>query len=478
PGVPVLALTATATPGVVEDIQDKLKFGQKNVFRKSFGRRNLAYIVMKDENKYGSILKIIQQHPGTGIIYVRNRRKTREVADYLRKNKISADFYHAGLEPAERERKQDNWIHEKTSIMVSTNAFGMGIDKPNVRFVIHIDLPDSPEAYFQEAGRAGRDEQESIAVLLYDESDVLKAQKNFENSYPGLEVIKSVYQAIGNYYQLATGSGKDLSLDFDINEFSETFRISPVITYNSLRFLEKEGYLALNEIFNVPARLFVTISHDDLYRFQVENPRIDPFIKLILRLYSGLFSDYVNINENDIAKKAGIPLETVVKTLKMLDKMEIFSYLPARSKPQLIFLKERADIKNVFISPANYSERKAEAAKRLESVINYVTGYGRCRSQSLLSYFGEKDSTRCGKCDVCLKWNSLDLNDIEFEQISGEIKKSILNKPLTLQEILFIMGRFNEEKTIEVIRWLEESGQIIKKPDQRYTWKRQFKLFS
>ncbi len=477
PGVPILALTATATPVVVDDIQEKLEFQKKNVFQKSFSRNNLAYIVHKSEDKFGQMLRMINKNPGTGIIYVRNRRRTKEVADFLTKQNIKADFYHAGLDPKTRERKQDEWVHEKIKVMVSTNAFGMGIDKPNVRFVVHLDLPDSLEAYFQEAGRAGRDEKESFALLLFDDSDIGNSRRNFENSYPPRETIKAVYQAIGNYYQLAEGSGKDLSFDFDLHELCETYRFSPVIVYSSLKFLEKEGYILMNESFYSPSKLFIPINHEDLYRFQVENPKFDPFIKLLLRLYSGLFNDFVKINENEIAIKGDIKKELALKYLFTLSKFGVINYLQAKSKPQIVFLKERLDVKNLLLSSTNYEERKAEASRRMESVINYASESNQCRSQILLNYFGEKNSNRCGKCDVCLKRNKLKINDLEFDKISNEISKMIRKSALTLQEIVFDMDGFQEEKVIEVIRWLEEGGQIIKNSDQQYEWRKQFRLF-
>lgn len=477
PGVPVLALTATATPVVVEDIQQKLEFRDKNVFQKSFSRSNLAYMVRKSEDKFGKMIRMINKHPGTGIIYVRNRRRTKEVAEYLSRQNIKADFYHAGLDPATRERKQDEWIHEKTKVMVSTNAFGMGIDKPNVRFVVHLDLPDSLEAYFQEAGRAGRDEQESVALMIFDDSDVSNSRRNFENSFPPRETIKSVYQALGNYFQLAEGSGKDLSFDFDLHSFCETYRLSPVIVYSSIKFLEKEGYILMNESFHSPSKLFIPLNHEDLYRFQVENPKFDPFIKLILRLYPGLFSEYVRVNENEIALKGDIKKELALKYLNTLTKYGIMSYLPSRSKPQIVFLKERLDIRNLLLSSVNYEERKTEASKRMEAVINFASETTECRSRMLLSYFGEDESQRCGKCDVCLNRNKMNINDLEFNSIEEKIGKLVRRAPQSIQEITFELDDFAEEIVIEVVRWMEEGGKIIKNDEHQYEWRKQFRLF-
>ncbi len=332
---PVIALTATATPDVVKDIQEKLKFPEENAFKKSFERKNLAYWVIKSEDKYGNILRLLQKIQGCGIIYVRNRRKTREVAEFLKKNKISADYYHAGLDTRSRDKKQNDWVREKTRIMISTNAFGMGIDKPNVRIVIHIDIPDNLEAYFQEAGRAGRDEKDSFAFLVYDESDIINARKNLQSSYPPVETIKAIYKSMGNYFQLAEGSGKDITFDFDLKEFSEIYRFPPLIVYNSLKFLEKEGYITHNEALQRSSTLFFLFNNEDLYRFQVETPQFDKFIKLLLRLYSGLFSQFTPINENEIARGGNISTEQVKKYLNYLHQQGVADYVPVKTKPQL-----------------------------------------------------------------------------------------------------------------------------------------------
>ncbi|MFO8129824.1 MAG: ATP-dependent DNA helicase RecQ [Bacteroidales bacterium] len=477
PSVPILALTATATPEVVEDIQAKLEFREENAFQKSFERKNLAYIVIRDEDKYGRILKIAEKIKGTGIIYVRNRKKTREVAEYLRNNNISADFYHAGLSAGLREKKQEEWIDGKTRVMVSTNAFGMGIDKPDVRFVLHIDLPDSLEAYFQEAGRAGRDEKPAWATLIYDQSDIVRARKNYQNSFPDPKTIRSIYNSLGNYFQLAAGSGKDLSFDFDITEFAGTYRFSPIIVFNAMKFLEKEGYLLLNETFNAPSRLHFLLEHNDLYRFQVENPRYDGFIKLLLRLYPGLFTDFVRISEQEIANRGNTTKETIVRVLETLNKMGVLSYLPAKTGPQLTFLKERLDLKHLHISQEHYEARKKSALIRLDSVIGYVTTPGKCRSQILLEYFGEKDPPRCGQCDVCRTINKLNINGIEFDEIRRQVLTLISANPLTIQEITFEADAWTEDKVVRVIRWLEDSGRIKRNDAQQFMLANQFRLF-
>ena len=474
---PLIALTATATPNVIKDIQEKLNFPVENAFKKSFERKNLAYRVIKSEDKNGNIIRLLQKIKGTGIIYVRNRRKTREVAEFLVKNKISADYYHAGLDTRSRDKKQNDWIREKTRIMVSTNAFGMGIDKPNVRIVIHIDIPDNLEAYFQEAGRVGRDEKEAFAFLIHDESDIINARKNLLSSYPPVEKIKSIYNSLGNYFQLAEGSGKDATFDFDLKEFSEIFRFQPLIVYNSLKFLEKEGYITLNEALQRSSTLYFLFNHEDLYRFQVKTPQFDKFIKLLLRLYSGLFSQYTSINEKEISRSGNIDIEQVRKYLNYLHQQGVADYVPIKTKPQLTYINERLDIKSIIISKENYSERKKAATERLESVINYASSFDKCRSKSLIEYFGEKDAPRCGKCDVCLKINELNVSELEFKNIKEVLKKLISTEGLSLQEIVFEIKDYDENKIIRVIRFLMEQKSIIQDKDQKYKWKKQFKLF-
>ncbi len=318
--VPILALTATATPEVVEDIQNKLEFKQKNVFQKSFERKNLTYFVIKSDDKLARLLRVINKVKGTGIVYVRSRKKTVEIANFLNKNGIKAGYYHAGLESKIRNDQQKLWMRDSNKVIVATNAFGMGIDKPNVRFVVHLDLPDTLEAYFQEAGRAGRDEQASFAVILHDNADLLALDQNFQNAYPEKEYIKNVYQALGNYFQIPEGSGKDQSFDFDLRDFCDQFRFNVITAYNSLKFLEKEGYIILNEDPNQSSVVHFTIGKEDLYRFQIENPSTDNFIKIILRSYGGVFADFVKISEVEIAKRSKSDVEKVQKMLQLLAK--------------------------------------------------------------------------------------------------------------------------------------------------------------
>jgi len=476
PRSPVLALTATATPEVITDIQKRLEFKTENVFRKSFERKNLTYIVIKEEDKQGRLLRIMKKVPGTGIVYVRNRKKTVETANFLKKNGIKADYYHAGLDMATRSKKQDAWIREEIRIIVATNAFGMGIDKPNVRLVVHIDLPDNVEAYFQEAGRGGRDEKRAYAATLYNQADIVKLQENLEHEYPPIEKIKEIYQSLGNFFQLPVGSGKDEGFDFEIYSFCKNYNYTPVIVYNSLKFLEREGYIMMNESMGTSSRIHFEADREGIYRFQIENKTADAFIKLLLRSYSGIFTEFVQINEAELAKRAGIKEEEVVSGLLKLQKAGILSYAKKPVKPQIIFTIERLDLKHLAISPANYHDRKRSANIRMESMIDYMVTEDRCRSQMLLKYFGEQGAPRCGRCDVCLERNKMDLNELEFNQIRDSIKELLQVRSLTLPELVYEAGSYGEKHLLLVIRWLEDKGAVTRDDQMRYSWRKQFRL--
>jgi len=472
PGVPILALTATATTNVVDDIQEKLLFPKKNVFRKSFERKNLTYVVIKEEDKFKRILNIVKKVRGSGIVYVRSRRKTKEISDFFKKNKVHADFYHAGLDSAIRDKKQKEWMKSSNSIIVSTNAFGMGIDKPDVRFVVHFDIPDSLEAYFQEAGRAGRDEKRSFAVLLYDDADISNAKRNFSVSFPDPDKIRTIYRSLGNYLQLPVGGGKEIAFDLDIQGFCENYKLSPLIVHNSMRFLEKEGYLLMNEALSSPSRLHFIFKKEDLYRFQVENPTYDNFTKAILRSYSGIFSDFVKINENILAKRMGRTREFVENKLSKLHKLGVLTYLPQNTMPQLVYCRERVDTRNLYFSKENYADRKKNAHKRLESVISYVRSENKCRSQSLLFYFGDTKSKRCGKCDVCIRRNKLELSELEFDIVLKQIKPLLKEKSYTPEELSKQIQGIDDDRLINVIMWLLDNDKICYDKEKRLRWYR------
>ncbi len=470
PGTPVMALTATATPKVVKDIQRRLEFRKENVFQKSFERKNLTYLVLKEEDKLKRLVKILSKVKGPGIVYVRNRRHTKEIAEYLQKNNINAGFYHAGLDHKTRILRQTEWIREEKRIIVSTNAFGMGIDKPNVRVVIHLDLPDSIEAYFQEAGRGGRDEKRAYAVLLYERADVIDSRHNLALSFPELQTIRDVYQALGNYFQLPVGMGKDLPFDFDLADFAEHYNFQPVIVFNCLKFLEKEGFVMLTEGLHNPSKVFIKAGKEELYRFQVEHEPYDHFIKTMLRSYSGILSGFITFNEKELARRTNLSVETTLKSLKHLEKLKILDYIPQTDKPQVIYLQERLDTRDLTISPDNYKDRLNDAEKRLEKMIGYAESTSKCRSQALLAYFGECQTKRCGKCDVCIERNKVSLNEMEFDNIIGMIKPLLKSKPSTLEELIAAADPVSEDKVIRAIQWLADNEKITVDRARRYRW--------
>lgn len=470
PNVPVIALTATATPEVVVDIQEKLAFRQPDVFSKSFERKNLTYYVFKEEDKMSRLLRILDKTPGSGIIYVRNRRHTREIDEFLRKNGYSSSHYHAGLSSADRNKRQEDWINGRTRIVVSTNAFGMGIDKPDVRFVVHMDLPDSIEAYFQEAGRAGRDGKRSHAVLLFEESDLRNLRRFHETSFPPLEEIRRIYRLLGNYLGVAIGAGMDASFDFDLASFCAQYGVSRLIAHSALQLLEREGYIMLSPLEDSVSRLHVHIGPEDLYRFQVSNPSFDPFIKLLLRSYSGIFTDPVIVSEKELARRAGLDEDKVVGILKYLTGLGVLRYTPRKYLPQMVFTTERLDESNIQLSPASYRQRKEAAERRMLAVVNYVTGSTHCRSQQLLRYFGETDAPRCGTCDICIQRNKTGLSELEFDNLLKWIKPILKKAPHSPSELMLMMPDLDEDRLIRALQWLRDSGKVNTDGQGRFRW--------
>ena len=465
PNIPILALTATATTIVVKDIQEKLRFKKTNVFQKSFERKNLSYVVIHEEDKLLRLLKIGNNLKGVGIVYVRNRKKAQDVASYLVSNKIAADFYHAGLDPKIREQKQINWMQNKMRIIVCTNAFGMGIDKPDVRFVVHLDLPDSLEAYFQEAGRAGRDEEKAYAILLYNNGDKLETERIVNTSFPSIEEIKQTDQALANYYHLPTGSGAGVTLNFDIVVFCDTYKLQALTVYNCLKFIEKEGYISTSDNLSQASRIKFEINRDDLYKFQIASPAFDSFIKLLLRSYSGLFENFVKINEFELSKKSNTSREEIIKKIQYLQKYNVLTYAAQSDKAQLTFEKERVDVKNLSISKNNLQVLKQKAIERLEAVINYAESKKKCRNQILLAYFGETDSYNCNQCDICLEENKKTLHVDEFEAISRQVKELLSMHPMTLSKLINALTEGTEDKRIRTIQWLLDNNQLKYKED-------------
>lgn len=469
PDTPFLALTATATPEVAEDIQNRLKFKEKNLLKMSFERKNLVYLVRNVEDKKKYLLKIISSIPGSGIIYVRNREKTKEIALMLKKEGVSADFYHAGLSGEMRNIRQDDWKKGKTRVIVSTNAFGMGIDKPDVRFVIHTDLPDSPEAYFQEAGRAGRDLNLAYAILLYNETDKVRIEQRIEANFPETEEIRRTYQALGSYLNIAIGAGKGEVYDFNLMDFASTYKINTVKAYNSLKFLEREGYIELTDELDNPSRIIFIVDRQELYKYQVANAEMDKFIKIILRAFTGIFSQYANIDEAYLAKISGIPTQTVIENLKKLSKQHIINYIPRKKTPLIIFTAERLDDKNLLLSHENYRLRKERFLKRIYTMLEYASSVTKCRSQFLLEYFGETDPFRCGKCDVCTSRNELDMSKIEFDNILDKVKHQLSKEPLAIEPLVDSI-KVNPEKTLKVVHFLLDNKKIVKNDDGLLSW--------
>lgn len=459
PDIPVLALTATATSEVVDDIMEKLRFRKKNVLQKSFERKNLSYIVRNIEDKQQYLKKIIETARGSGIVYVRNRKKTKEIAAFLKSVGINADYYHTGLSPEIRSYKQDLWKSGKIQVIVATNAFGMGIDKPDVRSVVHLDLPDSPEAYFQEAGRAGRDNKRSYAVLLYNNSDKVKFEQQFKMTFPPVETIKEIYQSVCSYIGVAYGEGKGMAFDFNLMDFSIHAKIYSLTVLNSLKILENENYLQITDELNSPSRLMFIVNRDDLYKIQVENKDLDSFIKLLLRAYTGLFTDFTNIDEAYLAKFGNTTEDVIKQYLILLSKKHLISYIPKRRTPLLILNENRLEETNVRISPENYKFLKQRYKNRMDAMINYAASATKCRSQILLSYFGEKNTYRCGQCDVCKTRNELDISAYDFDRIVEQLKKQITNNETKLSDIVNNIN-ISSEKVIKVIRWLLDNGKI------------------
>lgn len=470
PEVPFLALTATATAQVVNDIMEKLEFREANVLRTSFARKNISYLVRRVEEKGTYLLKTLGKARGSGIVYVRSRKRSKEVAEMLVANNIKADFYHAGLPDELRDRKQASWSAGKTRVIVATNAFGMGIDKADVRFVIHWDTPDSIENYFQESGRAGRDGKPAWAVLLYSPSDRTRLDNSLRLKFPPVDRIKDVYEALCNYLMVPLGSGKNNVFDFNMSEFVSRFRLPVIETYNSLAFLQREGYVEFTEEINNPSRVHFIVGRDDLYKFQVANEAFDGFIKLLLRSYTGMFTEFVAINEDSLSKKAAITRDTVYNYLVKLASMHIIRYIPGKNTSLVIFTEERLERKALMISPENYLHVRDKYETRLNKMIDYAESSNRCRVVMLLDYFGE-ESDRCGTCDICRERNELDLSKYEFDIILEEIKNILSEQSPDPAELVKQINQ-PEEKVIKVIRWLLDHNKITHDSNRGLIWKK------
>jgi ATP-dependent DNA helicase RecQ len=469
-GVPILALTATATPEVVTDIQTQLQFAATNVFVKSFTRKNIAYVVNENEDKNARLIHILSKVNGSGLVYVRNRRKTQEIAYLLSKNRINADYYHAGLGHEVRNKKQEEWIKGKTRVMVCTNAFGMGIDKPDVRIVVHYEIPESLESYYQEAGRAGRDEAKAFAVLLFNHSDELEAIKRLENSFPPEKEIKRVYQALSNYYQVPIGANVDRSFDFDIIDFCKKFSLETIVVYPALKILEQCDLIALTESFFEPSKIKFVLGQGMLYKFQVEHPNQDNFIKLLLRSYGGVFDAYIPIQENILAQREKVDESLVQKQLIQLHKLGVLDYQPQKNKPQLTFLQSRADADILDLNKALLRKRKETTTHKLEAMIAYARNSIVCRSQKLVAYFDEYGSEDCGICDVCLMRKKLEMSNQDFEALVQRIQEITTALPTMIDKLVHQLVPVHEEKIVETVRYLLDNDKLRYNSMQQLEW--------
>ena len=458
PEVPVLALTATATPEVVEDIQKQLLFKKPNVFQKSFHRSNLAYVVRTVENKDENLLKILNNVPGTSVVYVRNRKRTREVADFLVQNGIPAENFHAGLKNETKDARQSQWMSGDTRVIVSTNAFGMGIDKAEVRTVIHMDLPDSLEAYFQEAGRAGRDEQKAYAVLLYNNGDAVKMRKRVTDSFPGKEMVVKVYEALGNYFEMGVGSGLDKVFAFDIGDFCTKFKLPILISYNCLKILQQAGYIELTDEQDSSSRVLFTVGKDDLYKLK-QNAEQERLIHILLRSYTGLFTDLASVSEETIAKRLKWSRDKVYDQLITLAKERIIQYIPRKKTPYLTFIREREATERVILGKEAYDDRRERYISRIKNVLDYAQEENICRCKMLLTYFGEKDIKPCGCCDICLKQKETQVSNDDFDTIHMAIEQALAIESLTVNSLVKKLN-VKEPKALQVIRFMMDNGQI------------------
>ena len=460
PGVPVLALTATATPEVVKDIQSRLNFREENVFRMSFERKNLAYIVRKTDNKTGELLHILKRIDGSAIIYVRNRRRTKEITELLMQEGITADFYHAGLDNAVKDLRQKRWQNGEMRVMVATNAFGMGIDKPDVRIVLHIDLPDSPEAYFQEAGRAGRDGLKAYAVILYAKSDKMTLHKRVADTFPEKEYILQVYEHLQYYYQMAMGDGFQCIREFNLEEFCRKFKYFPVPVDSALKILTQAGYLEYTDEQDNASRILFTIRRDELYKLREMGTEAETLIQTILRSYTGVFTDYAYISEDTLAIRTGLTRQQIYNILVTLAKRRIVDYIPHKKTPYIIYTRERLELRYLHIPASVYEERKARYEARIKAMEEYVTSESVCRSRMLLRYFGEKNEHNCKQCDVCLNRHETDcLPEDSFREMRKQILELLARKSLPPAGIANAIEAEREDIS-RVIQYLLEEGEL------------------
>lgn len=461
PNVSILALTASATPDVQKDICSKLEFKKEKIFRQSFERPNLSYSVFKVESKINKIIEIIKKVPGTSIVYCKSRKRTKEISDLLKLQNISADFYHAGLMQDERNKKQEAWINNKTRVIVCTNAFGMGIDKPDVRTVIHADVPDCLENYYQEAGRGGRDGKKSYAVLLYDERNMQELAEMATLRFPSIKDIKNVYQAVANFLQMETGTGEGQYYDFELTDFIKKFKLTSYTVLYSLKALEQDGWLSFNEQVFVPATVRFTVGKEALYTFENEHPHLEPCIKTLLRSYEGIYDQPTAISEKTIGRLMYLEVDTIKQHLLTLHRYQIIDYQPQKNSPQLFFLRPRIKVEDIRIDMAAYNKRKEKFLEKMKQMVQFVQEQANCRSKIIGVYFGDVTIKNCGICDNCLKEKATTLNKEEFTLIQLQIVTALKNKPMDIKTLLTVIKGINKEKIWQVLTFLQSENKVV-----------------
>ena len=458
--VPVLALTASATKEVQDDICERLQFKEKNIFRQSFERKNLSYSVFKVDSKINKIIEILNKVQGSAIVYCKSRKRTKEIAELLQLQNIGADFYHAGLPQEERNKRQEDWIKNKTRVIVCTNAFGMGIDKPDVRSVVHADIPDCLENYYQEAGRAGRDGQKAFGVLLYDDNDIIELESLAAIRYPSLEDIKNVYQSVSNYLQIPAGSGAGNYFDFDINDFVKKFKLNTHTAVYALKALEQDNWLALNEQVFLPSKVKFTTNKETLYDFEKTHPELEPTVKALLRAYEGIYDFPTSISELVLIRLLKKDVGEIKKDLHQLHQYGVIQYEPQKDSPQLYFPRNRIKVEELSINMDLYHKRKEKFVARVKNIIQYVSELVTCRSKMIGTYFGDNKLRNCNACDNCLRQKKVHIDEKEFEKISNRIQTVLAPQPLPSKELMDQLGAIKKEKAWKVIEFLQAENKL------------------